>query len=93
MSDDLLIHFSSNSSNQSDPGLPTKLAKLEARMAGKGSSTTPVQASWSSVSSAKFGVTEDLAAQSTSSDSEDNVSSSSIFQYLFIISAICARLG
>ncbi|XP_048324196.1 serine/threonine-protein kinase TOUSLED isoform X1 [Ziziphus jujuba] len=38
MSDDMLIHFSSNSSNQSDQSLPTKIAKLEARMVGKASS-------------------------------------------------------
>ncbi|KAF2299869.1 hypothetical protein GH714_005069 [Hevea brasiliensis] len=36
MSDDMLIHFSSNSSNQSDQSLPTKIAKLEARMVGRG---------------------------------------------------------
>lgn len=34
----MLIHFSSNSSNQSDQSLPTKIAKLEARMVGKASS-------------------------------------------------------
>ncbi|GMN46970.1 hypothetical protein TIFTF001_016139 [Ficus carica] len=38
MSDDMLLHFSSNSSNQSDHSLPTKIAKLEARMVGKASS-------------------------------------------------------
>lgn len=38
MSDDMLLHFSSNSSNQSDQSLPTKIAKLEARMVGKASS-------------------------------------------------------
>ncbi|XP_024463739.2 serine/threonine-protein kinase TOUSLED isoform X3 [Populus trichocarpa] len=41
MSDDMLMHFSSNSSNQSDQSLPTKIAKLEARMAGKVPSVTP----------------------------------------------------
>ncbi|XP_042512114.1 serine/threonine-protein kinase TOUSLED-like [Macadamia integrifolia] len=72
MSEDMLMHFSSNSSNQSDPSLPTKLAKLEARMAGKASSATPAQATWSSVSSAKFGVTDDSAEHSASSDSDDD---------------------
>ncbi|KAJ4972096.1 hypothetical protein NE237_005195 [Protea cynaroides] len=72
MSEDMLNHFSSNSSNQSDPSLPTKLAKLEARMAGKASSTTTVQATWPSVSSAKFGAMEDSAEPSTSSDSDDD---------------------
>ncbi|KAL5575136.1 hypothetical protein UlMin_016835 [Ulmus minor] len=41
MSDDMLIHFSSNSSNQSDNSLPTKIAKLEARMVGKASLAAP----------------------------------------------------
>ena len=50
MSDDMLIHFSSNSSNQSDQSLPTKIAKLEARMVGKGSSTAAQQSGWSSAS-------------------------------------------
>ncbi|KAJ8750344.1 hypothetical protein K2173_014259 [Erythroxylum novogranatense] len=45
MSDDMLLHFSSNSSNQSDHSLPTKIAKLEARMVGKTSSTTSASVS------------------------------------------------
>ncbi|KAG4962105.1 hypothetical protein GYH30_039017 [Glycine max] len=76
MSDDMLIHFSSNSSNQSDQSLPTKIAKLEARMVGKGSSTTAQQSGWSSVSvpsAGKLGGTaENLAEPSTSSDSDDD---------------------
>ncbi|KAG4113469.1 hypothetical protein ERO13_D13G225700v2 [Gossypium hirsutum] len=43
MSDDMLLHFSSNSSNQSDNSLPTKMAKLEARLVGKVSSATGSQ--------------------------------------------------
>ena len=43
MSEDMLLHFSSNSSNQSDQSLPTKMAKLEARMTGKPSSAPPPQ--------------------------------------------------
>ncbi|KAL4325181.1 hypothetical protein GQ457_11G019200 [Hibiscus cannabinus] len=43
MSDDMLLHFSSNSSNQSDQSLPTKIAKLEARLVGKASSATASQ--------------------------------------------------
>ncbi|KAB5541755.1 hypothetical protein DKX38_014729 [Salix brachista] len=85
MSDDMLMHFSSNSSNQSDQSLPTKIAKLEARMAGKVPSVTPAppvqlqqqhqqqqqQPIWSSVSSGpKFGPPEELAG---SSDSDDDV--------------------
>ncbi|KAK7385848.1 hypothetical protein VNO78_31764 [Psophocarpus tetragonolobus] len=76
MSDDMLIHFSSNSSNQSDQSLPTKIAKLEARMVGKGASTTAQQPGWSSVSvpsAGKFcGAAENLAEPSTSSDSDDD---------------------
>lgn len=37
------MHFSSNSSNQSDQSLPTKIAKLEARMVGKASSAPQPQ--------------------------------------------------
>ncbi|KAK2431270.1 non-specific serine/threonine protein kinase [Trifolium repens] len=75
MSDDMLVHFSSNSSNQSDQSLPTKIAKLEARMVGKGSSSASQQQGWSSVSSAgKFSgaAVEDLVEPCTSSDSDDD---------------------
>ncbi|CAJ1971161.1 unnamed protein product [Sphenostylis stenocarpa] len=75
MSDDMLIHFSSNSSNQSDQSLPTKIAKLEARMVGKGSSTSaqqPGRSSLSVPSAGKFGAAENSAEPSTSSDSDDD---------------------
>lgn len=76
MSDDMFIHFSSNSSNQSDQSLPTKIAKLEARLVGKGSGSSsmgaPAQHTWPAASSAKFGVTENLVEPSTSSDSDDD---------------------
>ncbi|KAK9939276.1 hypothetical protein M0R45_015977 [Rubus argutus] len=80
MSDDMLMHFSSNSSNQSDQSLPTKIAKLEARMVGKASSAPPAQpqqqlqqSAWSSLSPAPKFATADLAAEpSTSSDSDDD---------------------
>ncbi|XP_065866829.1 serine/threonine-protein kinase TOUSLED isoform X2 [Euphorbia lathyris] len=82
MSDDILIHFSSNSSNQSDQSLPTKIAKLEARMVGKASSvaSNPAQSqqqqqqpTWSSVSSAvKFGSSGGLPEQMSSSDSDED---------------------
>ncbi|XP_017607463.1 serine/threonine-protein kinase TOUSLED-like [Gossypium arboreum] len=85
MSDDMLLHFSSNSSNQSDNSLPTKMAKLEARLVGKVSSATgsqqPPQTQqlqqqqqpvWASLSSAsKFVSAEDLSEASSSSDSDD----------------------
>ncbi|XP_050904051.1 serine/threonine-protein kinase TOUSLED isoform X2 [Lathyrus oleraceus] len=75
MSDDMLVHFASNSSNQSDQSLPTKIAKLEARMVGKASSTASQQQGWPSVSSAgKFsGAAEEMVEpSSTSSDSDDD---------------------
>ncbi|XP_057956269.1 serine/threonine-protein kinase TOUSLED isoform X2 [Malania oleifera] len=73
MSDDLIMHFSSNSSNQSDQSLPTKIAKLEARMVGKASSASAsAPPTRPSVSSVKFGPVEDLATPSTSSDSDDD---------------------
>lgn len=70
MSDDVLLHFSSNSSNQSDQSLPSKIAKLEARMVGKASPAV------SSVSTAaKFGATAAAAEKADSllsSDSDDD---------------------
>ncbi|GAV59098.1 Pkinase domain-containing protein [Cephalotus follicularis] len=78
MPDDMLLHFSSNSSNQSDQSLPDKIAKLEARMVGKATPAPPQQQhlqqpARSSISSAaKFGVPDQLAEPSTSSDSEDD---------------------
>lgn len=80
-SDDMLMHFSSNS-NQSDSSLPTKLAKLEARMAGKGSSSSsaPVQAQRQSMSSATFGGVVNCAEPSTSSDSDDDIGGEFLIQ-------------
>ncbi|KAA8550116.1 hypothetical protein F0562_001800 [Nyssa sinensis] len=77
MSEDMLQHFSSNSSNQSDQSLPTKMARLEARMVGKASSAAPApaQATWSSVSSVtKLGAApaENFAESLVSSDSDDD---------------------
>lgn len=75
MSDDMVIHFASNSSNQSDQSLPTKIAKLEARMVGKASSTSTSRAtSWSAP--AKFGLgpgpADNVAELAVSSDSDDD---------------------
>ncbi|KAL2557326.1 Serine/threonine-protein kinase TOUSLED [Forsythia ovata] len=80
MSEDMLIHFSSNSSNQSDQSsLPTKIAKLEARMVGKTSSAvaSPAQAQvqstlWSAA--VKFGSPPDSLPESlvSSDDSDDD---------------------
>lgn len=66
MSDDMMLHFSSTSSNQSDN---SKMAKLEARMVRKpASATQPV--SWPAVS--KFGDAETLPEPVVSSDSDDD---------------------
>ncbi|KAM7528465.1 hypothetical protein LguiB_031875 [Lonicera macranthoides] len=83
MSDDMLLHLSSNSSNQSDQSLPSKIARLEARMISKGSLgptvSTPGPANWPSVSSvANFRPVviptpvEDQADPLLSSDSDDD---------------------
>nr|GMD69612.1 serine/threonine-protein kinase TOUSLED isoform X1 [Ipomoea batatas] len=66
MSDDLMLHFSSNSSNQSDN---SKMAKLEARMVRKPASA-PQPVSWPSA--AKFGDAETLREPVVSSDSDDD---------------------
>ncbi|XP_074289716.1 serine/threonine-protein kinase TOUSLED [Silene latifolia] len=84
MSDDVLIHLASNSSNQSDNSLnPTKRAKLEARLVGKGLSSgsglvlgssslpVPTQPVWPS-SSSRFEAVENVPDASTSSDSDDD---------------------
>lgn len=66
----MVIHFASNSSNQSDQSLPTKIAKLEARMVGKASSVTSQANSWSSP--AMFENVAEPAAVSSDSDDDDN---------------------
>lgn len=91
MSDDMIIHFSSNSSNHSDQSLPTKIAKLEARMVGRDPSAVPATstapATWSSASvSSKFVPAENLAELGTSSDSDDDVSR---FFFHFLLYASC----
>ncbi|XP_058086728.1 serine/threonine-protein kinase TOUSLED isoform X1 [Magnolia sinica] len=83
-SEDMLMHFSSNS-NQSDPSLSNKLAKLEAQMAGKGSSATsaPTQTlQWQQSSSlSKFGGNpEEFPEPSTSSDSDDDIGGEFLIQ-------------
>lgn len=66
----MVIHFASNSSNQSDQSLPTKIAKLEARMVGKASSVASQANSWSSP--AMFENVAEPAAVSSDSDDDDN---------------------
>ncbi|KAL6497832.1 hypothetical protein OROHE_026859 [Orobanche hederae] len=77
MSDDMIVHFSSNSSNQSDQS--SKIAKLEARLVGRPSSVVASQSqpqsqlnSWSVP--AKFGGTPDSLPDSLidSDDSDDD---------------------
>ncbi|MCO5581985.1 hypothetical protein L7F22_035874 [Adiantum nelumboides] len=75
MADDVMSHISSNS-NQSDPTLPLKLAKLEARMAGKPSSSGPGQAN-RQVTQSLPGITVALReygipVASSESEDEDN---------------------
>uniref|UniRef100_A0A7N0VML6 Cyclin C-terminal domain-containing protein n=1 Tax=Kalanchoe fedtschenkoi TaxID=63787 RepID=A0A7N0VML6_KALFE len=75
MGDDMLNHFASNSSNQSDQSLPTKIAKLEARMVGKGP-TVPSpslrSAPLNPAPASKLSLSEDLPASVSSSDSDDD---------------------
>jgi tousled-like kinase len=83
MSDDMVLHFSSNSSNQSDHSLPDKIAKLEARLTGKTpSSAKPPQQQqqqqqqvslWSSASAAVKVVTSTPPglSETSISDSDD----------------------
>ncbi|XP_078435657.1 protein kinase superfamily protein [Wolffia australiana] len=74
MSDEVLMQLSSNS-NPSDSNLPIKIAKLEARMVGKATSSNPAQSSasiWQSGSSVKFGQPEELSDPSTSSESDND---------------------
>ncbi|XP_010493209.1 PREDICTED: serine/threonine-protein kinase TOUSLED-like [Camelina sativa] len=80
MSDDMVIHFSSNSSNQSDHSLPDKIAKLEARLTGKTPSLAkqPQQQQqvsvWSSASAAVKVVTSTPPglSETSISDSDDD---------------------
>ncbi|XP_008789869.2 serine/threonine-protein kinase TOUSLED [Phoenix dactylifera] len=68
MSDDIVMHLSSNS-NPSDPSLPSKLAKLEARMVGKSASLPSVQsARQPAPPPARFAEHEELPESSSSDD-------------------------
>lgn len=83
MSDDMVMHFSSNSSNQSDHSLPDKIAKLEARLTGKTASSSkplpqqqPQQQQQLSVWSSAVKVVASAPAGSSEvsiSDSDDEV--------------------
>lgn len=72
MPDDVLSHISSNS-NQSDPSLPLKLAKLEARMAGKPPSAS-LQAGWqgSHAMSGAPAPSMDCSAPASSTESDED---------------------
>lgn len=74
MADDLLSHISPNS-NQSDPSLPLKLAKLEARMAGKPPSAS-LPAAWQGTHTVSggpaFSADYSVPVSSTESDEEDD---------------------
>ncbi|KAL8129993.1 hypothetical protein V2J09_019148 [Rumex salicifolius] len=74
MADDMLTHFSSNSSNQSDSSL-NRMAYLEARMVGSkvsGPIAAPAQSAKISSPLVKFGASDGLAGCATSSDSDDD---------------------
>ncbi|CAH8362422.1 unnamed protein product [Eruca vesicaria subsp. sativa] len=75
MSDDMVLHFSSNSSNQSDHSLPDKLAKLEARLTGKTAKPPPQQQQqlsvWSSASTVVASTPAGSSEVSISDDSDD----------------------
>ncbi|KAG2300843.1 hypothetical protein Bca4012_011595 [Brassica carinata] len=74
-SDDMVLHFSSNSSNQSDHSLPDKIAKLEARLTGKTASSAPKpqpqQQQQLSVWSSSSTVAASAPAEASISDSDD----------------------
>ncbi|CAH8383266.1 unnamed protein product [Eruca vesicaria subsp. sativa] len=77
MSDDLVLQFSSNSSNQSDHSFPDKIAKLEARLTGKTASSAKPQPQqqqlsvWSSSSSAAAPAPVGSSSEASISDSDD----------------------
>lgn len=88
MSEDMLMHFSSNSSNQSDQSLPTKIAKLEARMVGKASTATAVvsqsqQPASCSVATKFADLPESLPNEPLSSDSDDDDVSLDVLSVFF----------
>ncbi|KAK1418925.1 hypothetical protein QVD17_28078 [Tagetes erecta] len=65
MSEDVLLHLTSNSSNQSDQSLPSKIAKLEARMAGKTSSSSTAVVSTLQIPAAQAAVTRSSVSSSS----------------------------
>eukprot|EP00252_Welwitschia_mirabilis_P009759 TRINITY_DN22622_c0_g1_i1.p1 TRINITY_DN22622_c0_g1~~TRINITY_DN22622_c0_g1_i1.p1 ORF type:complete len:697 (-),score=177.81 TRINITY_DN22622_c0_g1_i1:223-2313(-) len=77
--DEMIAHFSSNS-NQSDPSLPVKIAKLEARMTGKTPSPIPVQSNWQSPPPRATGAEEMACASSSSTESDDDIGGEFLIQ-------------
>ncbi|WOL03109.1 serine/threonine-protein kinase TOUSLED [Canna indica] len=71
MSDDIVMQLSSSSS-PSDPSLPTKLAKLEARMAGKSSSSLTFQSAWQPPPAPPMRFAEQEELPDSSSSDDDN---------------------
>ncbi|XP_074583072.1 serine/threonine-protein kinase TOUSLED-like isoform X5 [Curcuma longa] len=71
MSDDIVMQLSSSSSPP-DPSLPTKLAKLEARMAGKSSSSLTIQSAWQSPPPPPMRFAEQEELPDSSSSDDDN---------------------
>ncbi|XP_076899146.1 serine/threonine-protein kinase TOUSLED-like isoform X1 [Bidens hawaiensis] len=73
MSEDVLMHLTSNSSNQSDQFLPSKLAKLEARMVGKTSAAQPRSSVTTfGANAVAAGICAEEALESSDSEEDDN---------------------
>lgn len=73
MSDELLQQLSSNSNSSFDPGMSQKMAKLEARMAGKAAPMSP-QAAWLSAHSELMSTKSNgVTTISASGDSDSDV--------------------
>lgn len=85
MSEDIVMRLASNSS-ESYPALPSKLAKLEARMVGKSSFSPLIQEACQLDPMEKCGGLEDFQASSLSSDSDDDVSYTDLFIFCYMLS-------
>lgn len=90
MSDDMLLHFSSNSSNQSDQSL--KIAKLEARMVGKASSAAASSVFVQAKVGADNAADVENEAESLLSSDSDDVRLMSIFFPIFVVVVLFIRL-
>lgn len=90
MSDDMLLHFSSNSSNQSDQSL--KIAKLEARMVGKASSAAVSSVFVQAKAGPENAADVDNEAESLLSSDSDDVRLISLSFSLFAVIVLFVQL-